>query len=61
MLLLNLDTIISPVLHDSAYLDSGMIITGDAGSVTIDGDNSKYFGAGPLSELKYIFGFNHRL
>ena len=39
------------MLHDNAYLNSGQIYTGDAGSVTIIGNNSKYFGAGALSEL----------
>ena len=52
-ILQRLDTNISIVLHDNAYLNSGQIVTGDGGSVSINGDNSKFFGAGPLSELNF--------
>jgi len=39
----------APVMHGDSYLSSGQIVNGNAGSVTIDGNNSHYYGAGPLS------------
>ena len=47
--MLNLMTL-APSLHGNATVTSGMMIDGPVGGVTIKGDNSRYYGAGALTD-----------